>query len=63
MKIVIKRTTYKDRDAISIECKHFSAIFLPLDGAKMASFKTPDGMELLAQADGEEYCGCFHLFL
>ncbi|MBQ9940914.1 MAG: hypothetical protein IJO74_05185 [Clostridia bacterium] len=52
---MIKRTTYKDRDAISIECKHFSAIFLPLDGAKMASFKTENGTEIFAQAPGQKY--------
>ena len=52
---MIKKTTYKSRAAIAIKCNHFSAVFLPADGAKMASFKTKDGTELLAQAEGEEY--------
>ncbi len=52
---MIKETTYKDRPAISIECDSFSAVFLAKDGAKMASFKTSDGEELLAQAPNKEY--------
>ncbi len=52
---MIKKTIYKDREAITLECSSFSAVFLPSDGAKMASFKTEDGIELLAQAKGEEY--------
>lgn len=52
---MIKKTFYKDRPAISIESKRFSAVFLHLDGAKLASFKTKDGEELLAQAPNKEY--------
>ncbi len=52
---MIKKSMYKGREAITIECSRFSALFLPADGAKMASFKTEDGTELLAQATGEEY--------
>ena len=52
---MIKRTFYKDRPAIEISCDAFTAVFLPSDGAKMASFKTNDGEELLAQAITEKY--------
>lgn len=52
---MIKETFYKDRPAIAVECNAFSALFLPKDGAKLASFKTKDGYELLAQAPGDIY--------
>lgn len=52
---MIKETFYKDRPAIEIGCDAFSALFLPEDGAKLASFKTKKGFELLAQAEGEKY--------
>ncbi len=52
---MIKRSMYKKREAITLEGRSFSAVFLPSDGAKLASFKTNDGIELLAQAKGEEY--------
>ncbi len=52
---MIKNTFYKDRPAVEISCDEFSAVFLPQDGAKLASFKTKNGEELLAQATGDKY--------
>lgn len=52
---MIKNTFYKDRPAVEISCDEFSAVVLPLDGAKMASFKTKNGEELLAQATEDKY--------
>lgn len=52
---MIKKTLYKDRPAVEIRCDEFSALFLPLDGAKLASFKTKNGEEFLAQATGDKY--------
>ena len=52
---MVRETFYKDRPAIEISCDKVSALFLPLDGAKIASFKTATGEELLAQAEGEKY--------
>lgn len=52
---MIKQTFYKDRPAIEIGCAEFSAVFLPEDGAKLASFKTKNGFELLAQREGAKY--------
>lgn len=52
---MIKETFYKDRPAVEISCSKFSVLFLPLDGAKMASFKTDTDDELLAQTEGEKY--------
>lgn len=52
---MIRETFYKDRPAIELSCDKFSVLFLPLDGAKIASFKTDTGDELLAQTAGEKY--------
>ena len=52
---MIKETFYKDRPAIEIGCDEFSAVFLPLDGAKLASFKGIEGDEFLLQTEGEKY--------
>ncbi len=52
---MIRQTFYKDRPAVEVCCDNFSALFLPLDGAKMASFQTKSGYEFLAQAKGETY--------
>lgn len=52
---MIKETFYKDRSAIAVECDKFTALFLQQDGAKLASFKTKDSEEFLAQAQGEKY--------
>lgn len=52
---MIKETFYKDRPAIEVSCSEFTAVFLPLDGAKLVSFKTKHAKELFLQADGEKY--------
>lgn len=52
---MIFKTTYKDRPAIAVKGANLTATFLPLDGSKMASLKTENGTELLAQAKGEKY--------
>lgn len=52
---MIKKTFYKDRPAISVENENITAVFLPLDGGKFASFKTKDGKELLAQRPEDKY--------
>ncbi len=52
---MIKNAFYKDRTAIEVGCDGFSALFLPFDGAKLASFRDKDGYEFLAQAEGEKY--------
>ncbi len=52
---MIKEIFYKDRPAIEVGCDGFSALFLPQDGAKLASFKTKTGFEVMAQSAGEKY--------
>lgn len=52
---MIRETLYKDRPAIELSCSAFSALFLPRDGAKLTSFRTKEGMELLAQTQGAPY--------
>ncbi len=52
---MIRKTFYKDRVAIEVSCDEFCALFLPQDGAKLASFKAKTGDEFLAQAVGEKY--------
>ena len=52
---MIKETFYKDRPAIELSCDEFIALFLPQDGAKLVSFQTKYGDELLAQTEGETY--------
>ncbi|MBO5273147.1 MAG: hypothetical protein J6I45_00875 [Clostridia bacterium] len=52
---MIQQTFYKDRPAIALTGKSLRATFLPLDGAKLASLTTAEGIELLAQAPGEVY--------
>lgn len=52
---MIKETFYKDRPAIELKNDNISALFLPLDGAKLVSLKDKDGMEFLAQRNGEKY--------
>lgn len=52
---MLRETNYKDRPAVEISCGKISALFLPLDGAKLASLKTETGEELLAQTAGEKY--------
>lgn len=52
---MIFETKYKDRPAIGISGKTLTALFLPEDGAKLASLKTDNGTELLAQAEGDKY--------
>ena len=52
---MIKEALYKGRPAIELSCSEFTALFLPLDGAKLASFKTKTGHELFVQAEGEAY--------
>lgn len=52
---MIFKTNYKDRPAIGISGKTLTALFLPEDGAKLASLKTSEGVELLEQAPGKEY--------
>ena len=52
---MIRETVYKDRPAIELSCDKFAAVFLPEDGAKLASFKTANGFEFLLQAPGEQY--------
>ena len=52
---MIQSYIYKDRPAIAVGCDKFSALFLPKDGAKLASFRTKSGDELLAQAKCDKY--------
>lgn len=52
---MIKEAFYKDRPAFAVACDEFSALFLPLDGAKLVSIKAKNGDELLEQATGETY--------
>ena len=52
---MIFETTYKNRPAFAVKGSNLTAVFLPLDGGKMASLKTDCGKELLEQAKGEEY--------
>lgn len=52
---MIENTYYKDRPAIKVSCDAFSAVFLPEDGAKLASFQTSSGFEFLAQTEGASY--------
>ena len=52
---MIFETNYKNRPAVAISNDILAAVFLPFDGAKMASLKTADGIEMLEQAKGKEY--------
>ena len=52
---MIYKTNYKKRPAVAVDCDKFKAVFLPYDGAKLASLCTLEGKELLEQAKGEEY--------
>ncbi|MDD6203630.1 MAG: hypothetical protein PUC05_01335 [Firmicutes bacterium] len=52
---MIQACIYKDRPAIAVSCEGFKALFLPEDGAKLASFQTKSGDELLAQAGSDKY--------
>jgi len=47
---------YKDRPAVTVESDELAAVFLPEDGAKLASLvRRRDGRELLAQRPWESY--------
>ena len=52
---MVREIFYKDRPAVEVSCGEISALFLTLDGGKIASFKTETGEELLAQTPGEKY--------
>lgn len=52
---MISKSFYKDRPAIKLSSVNAEILFLHEDGAKMASFKTKDGTELLAQNPSENY--------
>jgi len=52
---MISKDFYKDRPAIKLYDDRAEFLFLPEDGAKLASFKTKDGRQLLVQTEGEEY--------
>ena len=53
---MIKRTTYKGRTAFTVESDALRAIFLPDDGAKMASLiDLKTGQELLLTREGSSY--------
>lgn len=52
---MIFETEYKNRPAVAVKGGNLTAVFLSLDGGKMASLKTDDGTELLEQAKGENY--------
>ena len=53
---MIRQGKYKDRPAVIVQSASLRAIFLPLDGAKLASLTDlKDGKELLATKDGEIY--------
>ena len=52
---MIAKSFYKDRPAIKLSDHKTEILFLPEDGAKIASFKTKDGRELLAQNPSESY--------
>ena len=51
----IFHTAYKDRPAVAVKSDTLTALILPMDGGKMASLKTAEGHELLAQAPGTAY--------
>jgi len=50
----IRQITFKNRPAILVKSSVFEAVFLPMDGGKMASLRQ-NGEEWLAQASGTEY--------
>ena len=52
---MIREDFYKDRPAVTVSTDEFSATFLPLDGAKLVSYKNKNGEELMAQMPGEKY--------
>lgn len=52
---MIKETFYKDRPAVELSCDKLTAIFLPKDGGKLASFRSDSGFEYLLQTEGEKY--------
>ncbi|MBQ7726183.1 MAG: hypothetical protein IJT66_03470, partial [Clostridia bacterium] len=51
---MIMETRYKDRPAVALESRELRAVFLPEDGAKLASLCFGE-KELLEQAKGIEY--------
>lgn len=60
MKTEIFHTGYKDRPAIAIRTPLLTAVFLPEDGAKLASLRrTSDGHEYMESAPGETYLRLF----
>jgi len=53
---MIQFSRYKDRPAVLLESKTLKAVFLPEDGAKLASLiRRADGKELMAVKSGENY--------
>lgn len=53
--MMIYQSCYKNRPAVTVESDTLRAVFLPMDGAKLASLTTESGKELMETKEGENY--------